>query len=337
MTQASDSRAPVLYEANVRIARDAVNLRLWGRGERSSALLLEHEISQYGGVTLSQLFAFEENTRLEEFCAADPYGEHLRSQYYTLTNILEQSNVTGREAGSAVMRSQAIDGVQDCTSESELYEFVSTVIQEVGGTSYLYRWIHIEEKTNDIINQRCLLGCHPGWMHKYFHRVWYMNDPILEYAKRSVSPATDRQLEVSEMHWSQIDAPKYGFVHVAVFPVHFRKGLIGVLQIAGSNAVAVEAMLEAPKRLLLRDLATELLSWEVRNIRNEAASAYRLTPREREVLRMVSAGGSAANVALSLGLSAKTVYRIYATIDRKLGVASITKSVAIATEKGLLE
>lgn len=337
MTRANDFRAPVLYEANVRIARDVVNLRLWGHGERSSALLLEHEISQYGGMTLSQLFAFEKNTRLAEFCAADPYGEHLRSQYYTLANVLEQSDVTRGEAGSAVTRRQNIDGVRDCANESELYEFVTAVIQDVGGTSFLYRWIHVEEKTNDISNQRCLLGCHPGWMHKYIHRVWYMNDPVLEYAKRSVSPATDRQLEVSELHWSQIDAPKYGFGHVAVFPVHLRKGLIGVLQIAGSNAAAVETMLEAPKRLLLRDLATELLSWEVRNIRNEAASIYKLTPREIEVLRIVSAGGSAANVASSLGLSSKTVYRIYAQIDKKLGSASITKSLAIATEKGLLE
>jgi DNA-binding NarL/FixJ family response regulator len=61
-----------------------------------------------------------------------------------------------------------------------------------------------------------------------------------------------------------------------------------------------------------------------------------LSPREREVLRLVAAGASNAAAAADLFLSTRTVERHVSNILTKLGVASRTAAVAHAREHDLL-
>ncbi|MFF1867338.1 LuxR C-terminal-related transcriptional regulator [Kitasatospora herbaricolor] len=60
-----------------------------------------------------------------------------------------------------------------------------------------------------------------------------------------------------------------------------------------------------------------------------------LTAREREVLRLVAAGGTNQTIARQLVLSEKTVARHLSNIFRKLGVGSRTAAAAYAFEHGL--
>jgi DNA-binding NarL/FixJ family response regulator len=61
-----------------------------------------------------------------------------------------------------------------------------------------------------------------------------------------------------------------------------------------------------------------------------------LTPREREVLRLVAAGGTNAEVAAQLGLGDETVKTLLARIFLKLGVRRRAEAVAVAQRAGLL-
>lgn len=62
-----------------------------------------------------------------------------------------------------------------------------------------------------------------------------------------------------------------------------------------------------------------------------------LSPREREVLQLLAAGGSNAGISSALGISENTVRNHVRAILTKLGVANRTDAVATAVRRGLLE
>ncbi|MDW5597136.1 helix-turn-helix transcriptional regulator, partial [Conexibacter stalactiti] len=61
-----------------------------------------------------------------------------------------------------------------------------------------------------------------------------------------------------------------------------------------------------------------------------------LTPREREILRLVARGLGDAQIAAVLVLSPHTVHRHVANIRRKLGQPTRAAAAADATGRGLL-
>jgi DNA-binding NarL/FixJ family response regulator len=61
-----------------------------------------------------------------------------------------------------------------------------------------------------------------------------------------------------------------------------------------------------------------------------------LTPRERDVLRLVAEGMSDADIAARLVLSPHTVHRHVANILRKLGLHSRAAAAALAARAGLV-
>lgn len=61
----------------------------------------------------------------------------------------------------------------------------------------------------------------------------------------------------------------------------------------------------------------------------------RLSPREREVLRLVADGRTAADAAIVLGISAHTVRRHLSNLSAKLGVAGRAGLTRYAIEHGL--
>ena len=77
-------------------------------------------------------------------------------------------------------------------------------------------------------------------------------------------------------------------------------------------------------------LGAQLLS------RDGEASGQELTPREREVLRLIALGHTNAEVAERLYLSVRTVETHRANIHRKLGTESRSELVRHALEQGLV-
>jgi DNA-binding NarL/FixJ family response regulator len=66
------------------------------------------------------------------------------------------------------------------------------------------------------------------------------------------------------------------------------------------------------------------------------SNAPRLSPREREVLHLVSAGRSNKEIAATLGVTERTVKFHMTAIFNKLGAENRAGAVAIAKEKGLV-
>lgn len=66
-------------------------------------------------------------------------------------------------------------------------------------------------------------------------------------------------------------------------------------------------------------------------------AAPRLTPREREVLRLIAAGHTTREIAAALGISPKTVENHKQRIFARLGVQNQAHAVAIVMRAGMLE
>ena len=100
-----------------------------------------------------------------------------------------------------------------------------------------------------------------------------------------------------------------------------------VAEIAGAiRAVAAGGMALAPT-------AAAKLAEAVRAPRG----AGPLTPREREVLRLVARGLPGKQIAGALGISERTVKFHTASLIRKLGADNRAQAVAVAAQRGLLE
>jgi DNA-binding CsgD family transcriptional regulator len=69
---------------------------------------------------------------------------------------------------------------------------------------------------------------------------------------------------------------------------------------------------------------------------SRAASASRLTPRQREVLALLGDGASTTQIATSLGLAEETVRNHIRQLLRRLGVHTRLAAVAYARREGLI-
>ena len=110
--------------------------------------------------------------------------------------------------------------------------------------------------------------------------------------------------------------------------------LAAVLKAAGREAEANELVTEA--RAIARELGARPLLTELGSRAGPEPSAA-LTPREHEVLTLVSAGRSNGEIAAQLFISTKTASVHVSNILAKLGAAGRTEAAAIARRRGLID
>lgn len=117
----------------------------------------------------------------------------------------------------------------------------------------------------------------------------------------------------------------------------FRSGANGyVLKQSASEELheAIHAVL-ASKRFLSQKIALEVRESLEHAWVGSADYSGKLTEREREVLVLLSQGGSAKQIAQQLDISIKTVEFHRANITRKLGVHTISELTKFALAHGL--
>lgn len=339
--RSENSAGEVLFDVDVHVLKDRVFLRL--AGGRDAQYALEHHLIRMDGTRLVQVLSIAERAVLEEFIAADPYGDHLRTQYESIRRICGE--LTNRHATRPRATSAKLDPLSDvgaiaaCSNELEVMEIAARLLAQFGGQSYTYRWLQLDEKTGAIVSQRTLVGCHPAWLHTYAKRQWYKKDPFVEYARRNGAPALSGDLTAfGNEHWGREEANLYGFRSTIVCPAHPASGSsIGLLQVG--NELPAEDGEKAlwQHRVLFRALADEMLDWGIARRRSEEASRVALEPRELVALRLLRDGRTAFHVAENLGVSERTAYGIFRKINDKLGVSHIARAVEMAAERGLIE
>jgi DNA-binding NarL/FixJ family response regulator len=138
---------------------------------------------------------------------------------------------------------------------------------------------------------------------------------------------------------------------VIIFTLHDEERLIRAALLAGARAIvskgdggtqlvlAVEAL--SKRKPFFSPCASEILLEEYSKANRSSQSATeppgRLTPRERDVVRLLADGFGNRDVGTALGLSVKTVETYRAAIMRKLHMHSIVELVRYAIRNGLVE
>jgi DNA-binding NarL/FixJ family response regulator len=114
-----------------------------------------------------------------------------------------------------------------------------------------------------------------------------------------------------------------------------RSGLNEAAREAGAQGTVVKS---AKGEELLATLRTVRAGGEPFDRRHPSRTADRapLTPRERDVLRLVAAGGTNAQVAADLGVGEETVKTLLGRVYVKLGVRRRAEAVSVAQRAGLL-
>lgn len=107
-----------------------------------------------------------------------------------------------------------------------------------------------------------------------------------------------------------------------------------------SLVAAVEAL--AVHKPFFTSTATEIMLGSIHNRRNSDSEVpqsvrNRLTPREREIVQLLSEGKSSKEVAVMLGISVKTSETHRANIMRKLEIHSVSQLVRYAVRNQIVE
>lgn len=337
----SENRAgDFLFDADVCVLKDRVILRVTCGPD--GPCVLQHHLVRFDGTTLIQILPLAESATFKDFVAADPYGDHLRAQYESIGRICdEQMNrgpVRRRDFRDKLDALAEIGAIASCSTEAEVMTIAGRVLSQLGGRAYTYRWLQVDEK-GAMALQRCLVGCHPAWLHTYIKHQWYRRDPFVEYARRNGAPALSSDIDaLGNDHWGRDVASRYGFRSTVVCPAHSPSGTaIGLLQVGNELPPMEGEQLLWQHRVLFRALAEEMLDWGIARQRIEEASRIALEPRELTALRLLRNGRTACHVAESLGVSERTAYGIFRKINDKLGVSHIARAVELAAERGLIQ
>jgi DNA-binding NarL/FixJ family response regulator len=110
-------------------------------------------------------------------------------------------------------------------------------------------------------------------------------------------------------------------------------------RVAADDLVKAVREVYAGSSFLYPPIAAKLIEDYVRKARGEDTSEAEdpLTPREREVLRLIAEGNTNVEIAEALTLSKKTVESHRANIMRKLDLHTVTDLVKYALKRGMIK
>lgn len=222
-------------------------------------------------------------------------------------------------------------------------ESLSRVVSELGFDYFtLVRQPGPESDASDIM----LAGQWPkGWPELYVKRKYAAFDPIIRYLGhsqrgyrwREAMLAFEEDPHRKRMDRMMVDARRFGLEDGYVFPIHGRRGLVGVLTVAGRTIDLSTA------QMALMDALAKKVFWELLAATDQAAYerisrpvAVQMTRREMETLEYLGYGMTSNEMGATLGLSAHTVDWYMNGIQEKLHAKNRHHVVAIAFRLGLI-
>ncbi|MCY0092568.1 helix-turn-helix transcriptional regulator [Hoeflea ulvae] len=199
-----------------------------------------------------------------------------------------------------------------------------------------------ESDADDVV----LAGQWPkGWPELYVKRKYAVIDPIVRYLGHSQRGYRWREpLQAFQddphrkrMERMMVDARRHGLEDGYVFPIHGRRGLVGVLTVAGREIDLT------PAQMAMMDALAKKVFWELLEALDPSAHerisrpvGVQMTRREMETLEYLGYGMTSNEMGATLGLSAHTVDWYMNGIQEKLHAKNRHHVVAIAFRLGLI-
>lgn len=260
----------------------------------------------------------------------------------TSTEVLNsfRTPISTREAETSLATSDIetlLARIAHCRYEAEVLAITSRAVALLGGEAFVFTTLLQEDIEAGRVSYRFMLGCNPAWGQMYVNRKWFMNDPMLDYARKSSAPRLLRDLAPGSESQRAIlnTAAVSGFHQAMIVPAHSgAASRMGMLLVGVPDVGAGEARLWR-NRVMLRALAMELLDWWIERLREDAVVRFSLKDIELRILELQSKGFIADDIAVELGVSSRTIYKRIRQIKDKLGARDIGSALRLADSYGL--
>jgi LuxR family transcriptional regulator len=184
-----------------------------------------------------------------------------------------------------------------------------------------------------------------GWPVRYMQKRYVLIDPNIRYLGHAQKgfkwteaiPAFKNDPHRRRMQRMMIDAFKFGLESGYVFPVHGRRGLLGILVVGGKPVELT------PLEMIQFDALAKSAFWRLLELTDPLISSdlssavdVQLTRREMESLSYLADGMTSNEIAAVLELSNHTVDWYMNAVQVKLKAKNRHHAVAIAFKLGLI-
>ena len=230
----------MLHESCDRVLDDRVNLCL-SHDCDSRTFVLSRELVRSDGAKFGQLIEANAATALYDSATSDPYAARLRARYDAVIHLVGAAEPRSEtERWDIAGTIGAIDRIANCRSEGEVLVLVSSIVRSLGAMQFICQWLTFEPVSSpdaDALESRYLVGCRPSWVQRHIAKLWYMNDPLVSYARSNAVPALSSQINLRRKdHWLVTEARSQGSLNGLVAPAHLPgSDLMGLLYVSNNE------------------------------------------------------------------------------------------------------
>lgn len=181
----------------------------------------------------------------------------------------------------------------------------------------------------------CMRNSFPEAWNQHFKQHYdHQDNPVIEHCRHSVLPVLWSRSLFSPLLTLWDDLCDFGMQHGFSQAVHDPRGIISIFCFVRSQVITPQEFYEKAGSMLWLTYRTHALFAE--SLLTTWRQPSRLTPRERDILKWSAEGKTAAEIAMIIELSERTVnFHIQSAIS-KMGVKSKLAAVIQAIKRGLL-
>ncbi len=226
-------------------------------------------------------------------------------------------------------------------SEATARRLTNSVVQQAGGEHFIYSTLRADKCTQHYDVLHYFENCPSAWRQLYDSRKWYMNDPIVEYAKLHTEVIVSSQVECKTKGQSDLlkSAAFHGFRSGIIVPTHCSLGgheWLGILFMGSSSDPLHGEPLFLSNRLAIRALAMELMDWWKNRFKNDAIDKYKLQDDEIRILQHLKNGKRVAEISAIMDLKTTHLYQSIDVLKVKLNTLKTGEAIHKAKTYGLL-
>lgn len=229
-----------------------------------------------------------------------------------------------------------VDALQTADDELAFERIARRVTERIG-----FRWFAYLYLTGDT---RALVSSYPKfWTRRYFDVGYERVDPIIQHASRinDVFVWDRRSPRISRTREQRLffdEATSFGIMSGTTVPIKCGFGRVAAFTLATDEGLASTDRLVANARDVLQLIGIYFHTHVAARLHMKSKAGARsiLTQRERQCLAWVAQGKTAAEIALLVGISPRTVMFHLENARGKLNASSVAHCVAEALRRDLL-
>ena len=182
-----------------------------------------------------------------------------------------------------------------------------------------------------------------NWLLKYKKEKLYKDDPIIRYARESITPFSwfdDNQTKFEDIKWLEIDRTKQQeTVTGYTFTLHDHLNNFAALSVCDiegrTDFRSLISRYEDKLQMILIEVHQEVVALLAEHIQ-ECFQSIRLTAREKDVLHWACMGKTYEEISIILGIKHVTVKYHAANVCKKINANNIKQAIRKYTELNLV-